>query len=328
MNCHFLNRRKLLALAGMGLLPSTLVRAEEAYPSRTVKLLHGFGAGSSIDVVARILGQKLSAAVAQPVVVVGQPGATGTIANQTVINSPPDGYTLLIAPLAAVVTASYLYPVKYNSLKDLVPVLQVAFFDTVLVAGPSVAATNVSELVALAKARSEPFTYSSPGAGTGFHLAGELLAQMADIKLLHVPYRGGGTSAFTDVLGGRIDLTFESLGTVLPYLRSGRLRALAVTGSARSPALAEVPTMAESGLLGYQLTGWHGVFAPVGTPPSVVQKLNMTLMQVMGTADMQQRWATMNLRYIPMLPETFGRLIAADHQRYGKIIRELGIKVE
>lgn len=326
MKSNSFARRAFVQWAGLSLLWPGLAAAQ-AYPAKPVRLIHGFGPGSSIDVVARLVGQKLSEALSQSVVVEGRPGATGTIANQAVVTSAADGYTLLIAPLAAVVTASHLYPVKYNSLKDLTPVIQVAHFDTVLVAGTSLAARNVTELITLAKSRAEPISYASPGAGTGFHIAGEMLAQMAGVKLLHVPYKGGGTSAFTDLLGGRVDLMFESLGTVLPHLQSGRLRALAVTGSGRSPALPEVPTLAET-LPGYQLTGWHGIFAPAGTPPAVVQQLHAAVSRVMATAEMQQRWAAINLRYTPMPPDAFARQVAADDHRYGKIIQERGIKVE
>lgn len=239
------SRRNALRFAAMPLL-LPFAAFGQAYPSKAIRLVHGFGPGSSIDLVARLLAQKLAETVSQTVIVDGRPGATGTIANQAVISSAPDGYTLLIAPLAAVVTASHLYPVKYNALKDLVPISQVAFFDTVLAAGPSVSARNVGELIAVGKSRAEPLSYASPGAGTGFHIAGEMLAQMAGIKLLHVPYKGGGTAAFTDIAGGRVDMTFESLGTILPHVQSGRLRALAVTGAARSPALPDTPTVAET----------------------------------------------------------------------------------
>jgi tripartite-type tricarboxylate transporter receptor subunit TctC len=329
MHKFILSRRRVLALAAAGTVGGVspvLVSAQD-YPAKPIRLVHGFGAGASIDVVARLVGQRLSEAVGQSVIVEARPGATGTIANQAVIASPPDGYTLLIAPLAAVVTASHLYPVKYNALKDLVPISQVAYFDTVLVVGPSVKARNVVELVELAKSRSQPLTYSSPGAGTGFHIAGEMLAQMAGVKLLHVPYKGGGTAAFTDLIAGRVDMTFESLGTVAPQLQAGQLRAIAVTGAARSPALPDIPALAET-LTGYQLSGWHGIFAPAGTPPGIVNQLNSALAKILSSTEMQQRWATMNLRFAPMSPDAFSKQIAADDAKYSNIIRERNIRVE
>ncbi len=323
-------RRAVLAGIGMGslsLVVPSLVFGQ-TYPVKPIRLVHGFGAGSSIDVVARLVGQKLSEALGQPVIVDSRPGATGTIANEFVVNSPADGYTLLIAPLAAVITASHLYPVRYNSLKDLAPIIQVAYFDTVLVAGPSLPVKNVKELIAFAKTKSEPLTFASPGSGTGFHLAGELLSQMAGIKLLHVPYRGGGSSALTDLMAGRVDMTFESLGPVLPHLQSGRLRALAVTGNSRSSALPDVPTMAESGLPGYEVTGWHGVFAPAATPATVTRQVHKALSDILATPDMQQRWAAINLRFIPMTSADFGKKMVVDDLRYGKIIKDRGIKVD
>ncbi len=323
-------RRAVLAGIGMGglsLVVPSLVFGQ-TYPAKPIRLVHGFGAGSSIDVVARLVGQKMSEALGQPVVVDSRPGATGTIANEFVVNSPADGYTLLIAPLAAVITASHLYPVRYNSLKDLAPIIQVAYFDTVLVTGPSLPVKNVKELIAFAKTKSEPLTFASPGSGTGFHLAGELLSQMAGIKLLHVPYRGGGSSALTDLMAGRVDMTFESLGPVLPHLQSGRLRALAVTGNSRSSALPDVPTMVESGLSGYEVTGWHGVFAPSATPATVTRQVHKALSDILATPDMQQRWAAINLRFIPMTSADFGKKMVADDLRYGKIIKDRGIKVD
>jgi len=323
------SRRQLLALVAACAAASAMPLAAraQAYPTKSIRLVHGFGPGSSIDVVGRVIGQKLSDALGQPVVVDAKPGATGTIANQSVVGSPPDGHTLLIAPLSAVVTASHLYPIKYDALKDLAPVAQVAFFDTVLVVGPSVAARTVQELIAQARTRPQPLTYASPGSGTGFHIAGEMLAQAAGVKLLHVPYKGGGAAAFNDLLAGRVDMTFESLGTVLPHLQAGRLRALAVTGAARSPALPDVPALAET-LPGYQLSGWHGIFAPAGTPETIVRQLNAALTRILTSPEVQQRWTAMNLRFVPLSPEAFAKQIAADDVRYARIIRERGIKVD
>lgn len=329
MNQEITSRRRLLALAAcsaLGSIAPTLSHAQ-AYPSKPIRLVHGFGAGSSIDVVARVLSDKLTAELGQSLIVDSKPGATGTIANQYVISSPPDGYTLLINPLASIVTASHIFPVKYNVLKDLVPISQVAFFDTVLVVGPSVKATNVAELISEAKGRREPMTFSSPGSGTGFHIAGEMFSQMADVPLLHVPYRGGGTAALTDLIAGRVDMTFESLGAVLSHVQAGTLRAMAVTGKDPSPALAKVPTLSAT-LPGYELTGWHGVFAPAQTPTTIVNRLNSAVTRVLSAPDVQQRWATMNLRFTPMTPQAFAQQIAADDVRYAKIIRERNIKVE
>ena len=327
MDANAIKRRALLGVGGIALVLPTLVYGQ-SYPGKPIRLVHGFGAGSSIDVVARLIGQKLSEALGQPVIVESRPGATGTIANEFVVNSPADGYTLLIAPLAAVITASHLYPVRYNSLKDLTPVVQVAYFDTVLVAGPSVPAKNVRDLITFAKSRAEPVTYASPGSGTGFHLAGELLSQTAGIKLLHVPYRGGGTSALTDVMGGRVDLTFESLGPVLPHLQSGRLHALAVTGTSRSSVLPDIPTMAECGLTGYEVTGWHGVFAPAATPSAITRQLHGAVTAILSATDMQQRWAAINLKFISMSPEDFAKKVGADDQRYRKLIKDRGIQAD
>jgi tripartite-type tricarboxylate transporter receptor subunit TctC len=290
--------------------------------------VHGFASGSAIDVFSRPLAQKLTESLGQQVVVDGRPGATGMIANDFVAKSAPDGYTLLAAPGSAMAATPHLYKVPYDSLRDFAPVIQISTFSYVLVAHPAVPAKTARELIALAKTRSEALTYGSTGVGSGFHLAGELFASMAGIQLLHVPYRGGGSAAIVDLVAGRVDLMWDSLAVVLPQMRAGKLRAIGVTGARRAAALPDVPAIADSGLPGYEMIGWHGIFAPAGTPRDIVAKLNGAIAKILATADMKELWNTQAMEIAPSTPEQFAARLRFDFDRYGKLIKNSGIKVQ
>ena len=300
----------------------------QSYPTRVVRLVHGFAAGSAIDVFARPLAQKLSEALGQQVVVDSRPGATGTIANELVAKSAPDGYTLLAAPGSAMAATPHLYKVPYDPLRDFAPVIQISAFSYVLVAHPAVPAKTARDLIALAKSRPAPLTYGSTGVGSGFHLAGELFAAMAGIQLLHVPYRGGGSAAITDLVAGRVDLMWDSLAVVLPQMRAGKLRAIGVTGAHRAAALPDVPAIAESGLPGYEMVGWHGVFAPTGTAREIIERLNATIAKILGTPDIKELWTTQAMEILPSTPEQFAARLRFDYERYGKLIKSSGISIQ
>ncbi|HEV8520251.1 MAG TPA: tripartite tricarboxylate transporter substrate binding protein [Burkholderiales bacterium] len=290
--------------------------------------MHGFAAGSAIDVFARPLAQKLSEALGQQVVVDSRPGATGTIANELVAKSAPDGYTLLAAPGSAMAATPHLYKVPYDPLRDFAPVIQISAFSYVLVAHPAVPAKTARDLIALAKSRPAPLTYGSTGVGSGFHLAGELFAAMAGIQLLHVPYRGGGSAAITDLVAGRVDLMWDSLAVVLPQMRAGKLRAIGVTGAHRAAALPDVPAIAESGLPGYEMVGWHGVFAPAGTAREIIERLNATIAKILGASDIKELWTTQAMEILPSTPEQFAARLRFDYERYGKLIKSSGISIQ
>ena len=276
--------------------------AAQTYPSKPIRLIHGFASGSAIDVFSRPLAQKLSEQLGQQVVVDSRPGATGTIANDIVAKSAPDGYTLLAAPGSAMAATPHLFKVSYNSLRDFAPVHQISDFSYVLVAHPSVPAKSARELIAMAKAKPGYLTYGSTGIGSGFHLAGELFCAMANVQMLHVPYRGGGTAAITDLVGGRVDLMWDSLAVVKPQLQAGRLHAIGVTGPRRAAALPNVSTIAESGLPGYEIVGWHGIFAPAGTPREIVDRLSNTIGKILGAADIRELWSTQAMEIFPSTP--------------------------
>jgi tripartite-type tricarboxylate transporter receptor subunit TctC len=318
------------AVIGRSLLLCAIAGACHAqpYPAKPVRLVHGFASGSAIDVFSRPLAQKLAESLGQQVVVDSRPGATGMIANDLVAKSTADGYTLLAAPGSAMAATPHLYKVPYDSLKDFAPVIQISTFSYVLVAHPAVPAKTARDLVALAKSRSEPVTYGSTGVGSGFHLAGELFAAMAGIQLLHVPYRGGGSAAIVDLVAGRVDLMWDSLAVVLPQMRAGKLRAIGVTGARRAAALPDVPAIADSGLPGYEMIGWHGIFAPAGTPRDIVERLNSTIAKILATAEIRELWTTQAMEIAPSTPEQFAARLRADFERYGKLIKSSGIKIQ
>lgn len=300
----------------------------QPYPVKPIRLVHGFASGSAIDVFSRPLAQKLAEQLGQQVVVDSRPGATGTIANELVAKSAPDGYTLLAAPGSAMAATPHLYKVSYNPLRDFAPVHQISDFSYVLVAHPAVPAKNARELIALAKGRPGYLTYGSTGVGSGFHLAGELFCAMAGVQMLHVPYRGGGTAAITDLVGGRVDLMWDSLAVVKPQLQAGRLRAIGVTGTRRARALPEVPAIADSGLAGYEMVGWHGVFAPAGTPREIVERLSTTIAKILAAPDIRELWNTQAMEILPSSPEQFATRLRYDYERYGKLIQNSGIRIQ
>ena len=316
------------AVAGLWVAPHSQPSCAQSYPTRVVRLVHGFASGSAIDVFSRPLAQKLSEALGQQVVVDSRPGATGTIANDLVAKSAPDGYTLLAAPGSAMAATPHLYKVAYDPLRDFAPIIQISTFSYVLVAHPAVPAKTARDLIALAKSRPAPLTYGSTGVGSGFHLAGELFAAMAGIQLLHVPYRGGGSAAITDLVAGRVDLMWDSLAVVLPQMRAGKLRAIGVTGAHRAAALPDVPAIAESGLPGYEMVGWHGVFAPAGTPREIIERLNATIAKILSTPDIKELWTTQAMEIFPSTPEQFAARLRFDYDRYGKLIKSSGISIQ
>ena len=297
------------------------------FPTRPIRLLHGFATGSAIDVMGRPLAAKLSDLLGQQVIVDSRPGATGGIANEAVAKSAPDGYTLLTAPGSSLTAVPHLQAVRFDPLRDFAAVVQTTSFSFMLVAHPSVPVQNARDLIALAKAKLGFFTYGSTGIGSAFHLAGELFSSLAGVKLLHVPYRGGGAAAITDLVGGRVDLMWDALAVVRPQLQAGKIKAVGVTGLRRAAVLPNVPTIAESGLPGYEMIGWHGMLAPSATPRDIVDRLNGTVAKVLAQQDIRELWAAQNMEIVPTTPAQFVEQIRREYERYGKLIRNAGIKL-
>jgi tripartite-type tricarboxylate transporter receptor subunit TctC len=319
------NVSRVLAAVVCGLTAGTALA--QSYPTKTVRIVHGFASGSAIDVMIRPVAQKLSEQLGQSFVVDARPGATGVIANELVAKAAPDGYTVLAAPGSSLVSTPHLRKVPFDALKDYAPVGLTTTFSFFMVAHPAVPAKNAAELIALGKRRAD-LTFGSTGVGSAFHLAGELFAQLSGIKLLHVPYRGGGTGAINDLIGGRVDLMFESPAVVAPYVRAGRLNAIGCTGPVRNALLPQVPTIAESGLKTYSLRGWHGMLLPAATPRAIVERMNAALNRALQTPETKELWAKMGMETPSTTPEQFAALLRSDFDRYGKLVGSLGLKVD
>jgi tripartite-type tricarboxylate transporter receptor subunit TctC len=296
----------------------------QLYPIRPVRIISGFPAGSAADILARLVGQPLSQRVAQPVIIEDRPGAGGTLAAGIVVRSPPDGYTLLMAALANAINVT-LYPnTNFNFLRDIAPVASIGSGDYVMVVNPSVPVKTVPEFIAYAKANPGKVNMASPGNGTSPHVFGELFKMMTGVDLVHVPYR---TSYMPDLLGGQVHVAFPPMPFAIAQIRAGKLRALAVTGAKRSVALPDVPTVRDS-VPGYEADGWFGVVAPKGTSAEIIKKLNSEINAVIADPMMQPRLVDFGISPTPMMPAEFGALIAADTQKWAKVIKVANVKVE
>jgi tripartite-type tricarboxylate transporter receptor subunit TctC len=298
-----------------------------AYPSKTIKIIVPFAVGGIADTFARVVGQKLFETWGQPVVVDNKPGAGGNIGADFVAKSPPDGYTLVMGNIGSHAVNPYLMKnMPYDPLRDFVPIAHVLDAEGLLVVNPSVAAKTVPELIALARAQSGKLTYASGGLGTTSHLAGELFKSMAKVDMVHVPYKGN-SPAITDLLGGQTDMIFATMPTVLPQVKAGRLRAIAVIGPTRTPSLPDVPTIAET-IPGFEVSNWIGLFAPVGTPQEIVARLNAEVQKIMRSPDVEKRLETEGAKFIPTTPESFAAFQKAEAAKWARAIREAGIKSE
>ena len=299
----------------------------QPFPSKPVHIVVAFPPGGGTDIVARLLQPRLTESWGQQVIVDNRAGASGVIGTEFAARSAPDGTTLFLGTLGNLAVNQHLYPkMTIDPLRNFAPVTQVVAVHFVMVANPSVPAKNVGELIALAKSEPGKIDYSSSGPGGAPHLAGELLKSMAGVDIVHVPYKGSAPS-FQDLLGGRVSFTCDSLVQALPYIRDGRLRALAVLGAARTPLLPEVPTVGET-LPGYELTNWFGLVAPAATPAAIIAKINADVVRLLKEPAIAERLSGMGATAIGNTPAEFGAAMRADSEKWGKLIREAHIKAE
>lgn len=298
----------------------------QIYRGKVVQVVIGSPVGSNSDLLGRPIAQKLGEETGGVFLVNNRPGATGIIANELVAKSAPDGYTLLIAPSSFITSVPHLHlKMPYDSLGDLVPIVQLGASPSVLVSHPSVPIKTVADLIRVAKARPNLLTFGSGGVGDAFHLSSELFKQMGGVEMLHVPYRGI-TIALTDLVGGRIDLLFATYVIIRPLV--GKLRIIAVTSIARDPLLPDIPTIDESGLRGYEMTNWVGMFAPKSTAPVVVEYLNKTIHNILMTPELRTMWKNQGVQFKPNIPKEFSIIVQNSYTRYGKLIATVGIKPE
>jgi len=316
---HRFARRALLALAP--LLFAAPAAFAQAWPSKPVRIIVNFPPGGAADQLARMISQPLSEAIGQPVVVENRAGANGNIGGEAVAKSPPDGYTLLMSSGGMVSVNPHIYPkMSFDPAKDLVPVASAARIAVYLVAKPSIPATNVRDFVSYVKSQPGKLSYGSPGTGSSPHLAGEMFKQQAGLFAVHVPYRGAAP-ALQDLLAGQIDFFFDP-GIGLPHVRTGKLKLLAVGSLKRSPLFPDIPTLDEAGLKGFDADTVFGFYAPAGTPPDVVQRLNREINRVLGTQAVKDRIVALGGEALPLTPAEFGAKATDDSRRFGAIIRE------
>jgi tripartite-type tricarboxylate transporter receptor subunit TctC len=290
------------------------------YPSRPVKLIVPFGAGGPTDVYTRAVAEELQKALKEPFVMENRPGAGTTIGTEFVAKSPPDGYTLLMISGTQTVNETLFAKKNYQLMRDLVPIAPLIDTDLVLVVHPSVPAKNVQELLALAKAKPGTVNYGSSGLGSNYHMAGELLKNLAGVDIVHVPYKGS-TGARNDILGGQIQMLFDSVPTMAPMIKAGLVRAIATTGKKRSEILPDVPTLDEAGVKGFQATLWVGLMAPANTPKEIVDKLNSEISKIVASPAIKKSWDEQGANPITMSQPQFKAFMDAEVAKWAKIIK-------
>ena len=317
-------RRILFAAGGAVALPTLLSIAEaQTYPSRPVHLIEGFGAGGTPDILARLLGQWLAERLGQPFVVENRSGATGRIAAEAVVRAAPDGHTLLLAATGNALDAIFRSSPNHDFSRDIAPVAGIYRVPYVMDIHPSVLAKTIPEFVAWAKSRPGKINMASAGSGTGSHIAGELFKMMTGVDMVHVPYRG--TQVYPDLLGGQVQVFFGPLPSSIGYIKAGKLRALAVTTATRSAALPDIPTVGES-VPAYEASIWFGVGAPRATPVAIVERLNKEINAALADPTMKAKLAEQGGELLLGSPADFGELIAADNEKWGRVIRAANIK--
>ncbi|GAB2886896.1 tripartite tricarboxylate transporter substrate binding protein [Paralcaligenes sp. KSB-10] len=323
------SRRGCGSFALLGaLLAAPLACQAQAYPTRPIHLVVPFPPGGVADLIARPIADKISKELGQPVIVDNHGGATGTIGAALVANSQPDGYTLLFGTTNEIAMSPTLYKsLPYNPVKSFAPIMPVAEFPNVLVVSPMTDAKSFAELIELAKARKKSLSFASSGVGSTNHLTAEIFKSLAKVNILHVPYKGGGP-ALIGLIGGQVDAMFATLPSAITMIRGGKLKALAVTGERRSPALPDVPTAKEAGMPGLVVTTWNGVLAPAGTPDAVVDRVHRALLLAVADPDIKKRLAAVGAETMSMTPQAFAALIHSDFDRWSEVIKGAGIKAE
>ena len=299
----------------------------QSYPVKSIRVISGFPPGSGADITARVIGARLGDALGQQVVVDNRPGAGSNIAAEIAAKSPADGYTLFIGTVANTINATLYSKLPFDFARDFAPVALTTAAPNVLVVHPSVPAQSVKELIALARSRPGQLNFASAGTGTAPHLSGELFNAMAGVRMVHVPYKGS-PPAVTDLLAGEVALMFSPSSTVLPHVKTGRLRALAVTTATRLPSLPELPTVAESGLKGYETLTWFGFVAPARTPPAVVTRLNAEIVKALALPEVRNLFASQGIETLGGTPDDFATYIRDETAKWAKVIRLSGARAE
>jgi len=299
----------------------------QGYPDKPLKLVVPFPPGGPTDIVGRLVAQKLAEGIGQPVVVENRPGAGGTVGSTAVARAPADGYTLLYGSTTLAIAPSLYRDLAYDPRTAFAPISLVSRGPIIAAVNAQLPAKTLKDFIALAKSSPGRINYGSAGSGTPPHLAAELFKTVAGVDLVHVPYKGGGP-AVSDLAGGQVQVIFEGLPTLLPHIKSGKVRALAITGAKRDPALPEVPTFAEAGLPGYDANFWNGLVAPAGTPAEVIARLNSVLVQALATPEVHAAFVRLGLEAAGTTPQQFGDFIAAEIDKWARVVKASGAKID
>ena len=309
------------------LLEYSVEAVAQPYPTKPVRLVSPYSPGGGTDILARLIGQSLSEALKQSVIVENRPGGGGIIGTEAVARAAPDGYTIMLASPSPIVVAPHLYKkLAYDPLKDLAPITLIAIVPAVLVVHPSLPVKTIKEVISLARSRPGQLTFSSSGNGGTGHLAGEMLKMMTGVDMIHVPYKGTGP-ATTAVLSGEVSVSFGNIISTLSHAKNGRLRAIAVTTLNRSPVLPDIPTIAET-LPGYSAGPWYGILAPVGTPAAILTKLNQEIVKILRSPKVSQILSSEGADPVGNSPAEFAAYLKEETERWGKVVRQTGMKVE
>jgi len=329
---HRSHRRAITVLcAGLALLPAGAAFAQEradAFPTRAITVIVPFPAGGTTDIVARLAGQALSQELGQPVVIDNRPGAGGNIGAQLVARAAPDGYTLVMGTVGTHAINPALYQkMPYDHLKDFVPISRVANVPNLLVANPSQPFRTVKDMIAYGKANPDKLSFASSGNGTSIHLAGELFKSLTGVQMQHVPYKGSAP-ALADLMAGQTSVMFDNLPSSIAFVRSGKLRPIAITTLKRSPELPDVPTIAESGVPGFDASSWFGLLAPAGTPPAVIKRIDDALLKVMTTTDLSKKIVEQGGEPAAETPDKFAAFIRSETTKWAQVVKASGASVD
>ncbi|MEO8134110.1 MAG: tripartite tricarboxylate transporter substrate binding protein [Betaproteobacteria bacterium] len=321
-------KKAILGCAGVAFALISSLAAAQAWPSKPIKYVVPFAAGGTTDILARVISEKLSVALGQPVVVDNKPGAGGGVGAAEVAKAPPDGYTIMGGTISThAINASLYKSLPYDPVKDFVAITLIARVPNMLVINNDIPARNVAELIALMKANPGKWNFASSGNGTSQHLSGELFKGMAGVEMQHIPYKGS-PPALTDVMGGQVSMTFDNITTAWTLAKSGKLRALAVTTAKRSPVAPDVPTLAEAGLAGYEIGSWQGVFGPAGIPPEIVKRLNTEIVKIINMPDVQKKLVELGAEPVGDTSEAFTAFVKTEVVKWGDVVRKSGAKVD
>jgi tripartite-type tricarboxylate transporter receptor subunit TctC len=315
-------------LIGLTLALASSAAIAQAWPSRPIKWIVPFAPGGTTDILARTIAEKLTGVLGQPVVIDNRPGAGGGVGAEITAKSAADGYTIMGGTISThAINASLYKNLPYDPVRDFAPITLIARVPNMLVVNPEVPARNVPELVALMKASPGKYSFASSGNGTSQHLSGELFKRMAGVDMQHIPYKGS-PPALQDVVGGQVTMTFDNITTAWPLAKSDKLRALAVTTAKRSPIAPDVPTLAEAGLPGYEIGSWQGVFAPAGTPPEIVRRLNAEIVKIINMPDVRDKLLARGAETVAKSPDEFAAQVKAGVLKWGDVVRQSGARVD